>query len=217
MKLLLTSGGMTNGAITEAMFKLSGTTAETTKLAFIPTVANGESGGKEWLIDDLYRLKQLRLKQIDIADISALDRQYWEPQLREADIIFVGGGNTFYLMHWMKKSGLAALLPELLETRLYVGLSAGSIITGPDVKRSSHREWYPEDVGPDSRAFGFVDFYFRSHLNSRDFPNITSDKMPELAKKVGGPLYVLDDQCAMVADGEKLEVIGGGEYLTYNV
>src|SRR3989338_1059346 len=86
MKLLLTSGGITNTSIASALFDLVGKKPEDTSLVFIPTAANAEKGDKEWFIDDLVNLKKQNFKSIDIADISAVDEKIWRPKFEEAVI-----------------------------------------------------------------------------------------------------------------------------------
>ena len=219
MKLLLTSGGLTNKSISQELFELVGKKPEETTLAFIPTAANVEEGDKRWLIDDLYNIKQQNLKCIDIVDISALPKEIWLPRLEAADVLFFSGGNTSHLMYWLEKSGLDKLLPELLKTRVYVGISAGSIVTAPTLELSSNDKklFYEETFGyRNEKALGFVDFHIRPHLNSPNFPNITKEGLQEIANKVKEPIYVLDDQSAVkVVDG-KIEVISEGEYFVFN-
>ncbi len=128
MKFLLTSSGITNKSIAAALFELAGKAAGDTSLVFIPTAANVEPGDKSWLIENLWELKQLNFRSIDIADISAVGKEVWLPKIEQADVIFFGGGSTYHLMEWINRSGLAELLPELLKTRVYVGLSAGSMV-----------------------------------------------------------------------------------------
>ena len=88
MKLLLTSGGITNKSIADALFDLVGKKPEDTSVVFIPTAANIDKGDKTWLIDDLINLKRQNFKSIDIADISAVEQKIWRPKLEEADILF---------------------------------------------------------------------------------------------------------------------------------
>ena len=133
MKLLLTSAGLVNQPIINALSDLVQKPFKELKLAFIPTAANVEPGGKEWLIDDLQNCKKLNFKQVDIVDISAVSKAIWQPRLEQADILFFGGGNTHYLMDWVEKSGLKELLADWLKTKIYLGLSAGSEIA-PEMK-----------------------------------------------------------------------------------
>lgn len=92
MKLLLTSGGITNTSIADALFDLVGKKPEDTVLVFIPTASNVETGDKNWLINDLLILKKLNLKSIEITDISAVDEKIWKPSLERADVLFFEGG-----------------------------------------------------------------------------------------------------------------------------
>ena len=135
MKLLLTSAGLSNPSITKALERLLGKSTKGAKLAFIPTAANVESGDKSWMIEDLNNFQKAGF-QVDIVDISAVPKDIWLPRLQEAEILFLGGGNTFHLMHWIKQSGLQDELPTLLKTRIYAGISAGSCIAGPTIYNS---------------------------------------------------------------------------------
>src|SRR5680860_576655 len=128
MKLLLTSNGLSNQSIVNALFELTGKPASETTIVFIPTAMNVARGGKNWFINDLYNIKKQGFKFIDIVDISALPKEIWLPKIESGDVLFFSGGNTYHLMYWLKESGLAELLPELLKTRVYAGISAGSII-----------------------------------------------------------------------------------------
>jgi len=98
MKLLLTSNGLSNKSVANALFDLVGKKPENTSLAFIPTASNIITGDKGWLIDDLVNLKKQNFKSIDIVDISAVSKKVWETKFKEADILFFEGGDEYYLM-----------------------------------------------------------------------------------------------------------------------
>ena len=103
MKLLLTSAGISNDSIKKSFFNLVNKKPEDISLAFIPTASNVQLGDKkDWFIKDLIVLKNLNLKSISIVDISAIGRDIWEPQLRQADVLYFEGGNIFHLMEWIK-------------------------------------------------------------------------------------------------------------------
>jgi len=214
MKFLLTSGGITNKLIAKAFFDLVGKKAKEISIAFVPTAANVIQDDKTWLIDDLYNLRKQNLKRIDIVDISALPMENWQPRLEAADVLFFSGGNTFHLMYWLKKSGLAKMLPKLLKTRVYVGISAGSMATTKDLHLSSaKRLYYDEEGRPDEKGLGYFDFYFRPHLNSLDFPKVRKQFLEKMRKKLKYPIYALDDQSALKIIDGKIEVVGKGKYL----
>ena len=219
MKLLLTSGGLTNNSIAKALFELVGKKPEDTSLAFIPTAANVDAGDKSWLIEDLANIKEQNLKFIDIVDISALPKELWLPRLEAVDILFFSGGVTPHLMSWLKKSGLAESLPELLKTKVYAGISAGSMVASPSIVLSSKdkRIYYETWTGyGNDEGLGLVDIYVRPHLNSRFFPNANPDYIEGVAKQVGNLVYALDDQSALKIIDGKVEVVSEGEFLVFN-
>lgn len=211
MKLLLTSGGITNKKIADALLDLVGKSASETNLAFIPTAANVEGHDKGWFIDNLYQLKQQKFKMIDIVDVSALPRWNWEERLRFADVLFFSGGVTPHLMYWVEKSGLKELLPELSKTRVYVGVSAGSIIMSPTLSFSNQEraKWYKEKFGYEAKeGLGFIDFYIRPHLNSPTSPHSRKELIEKTAKEIPQIVYAIDDQVAIkVVDG-KIKING---------
>jgi len=219
MKLLLTSGGLTNPTMREALEDLVGKPLDETKLAFIPTAANVEKGDKEWLINDLSDAKSIFFS-VDIVDISAIPKELWLPRLEDTEVMLFGGGNTFHLMHWIEKSGLKELLPRLLETRVYVGISAGSIVACPTLLTSQDdRLLYYEDEAKgrtNTIGLGLVSFHVRPHLNSSYFPNIKEPLLKKLAEQIKEPLYGIDDDTAIkVHDGE-ISVVSEGEWKKFN-
>lgn len=223
MKLLLTSNGLSNDSIAGAFEELIGNKPADARVAFIPTAAHAERSDKEWLINDLYRIRQ-RGYHVDIIELTALTPQQVEAALAEADAIFVGGGNTFYLSYWMQKSRLFTLLPKLLETKVYAGISAGSMIAGQSLALSSQAlknqqafedEMYGE-IGPAGQSAGetlkFVDFIFRPHLNSRFFSMKDTGELQKHATALGTQIYALDDNSALKITDGKLSVVTEGEW-----
>lgn len=219
MKLLLTSGGITNKSIAKVLFDMVGKKPEDTFLVFVPTASNVEMGDKDWLIDDLLNLKNLNLKSIDIADISAVPEKIWRPKFEEADVLFFEGGNPYHLMEWINKSGLKELLPEFLKTKIYVGVSAGSMVTNPDLALEIGKAIYEEDLDreEDMEGLNYVDFYCLPHLYSPYFKKLRDENyVKEAIKGITKKVYALDDQSALkVVDG-KVEVITEGKYLEFN-
>lgn len=219
MKLLLTSAGITNNTIARALLKLNGKPFAETTMAFIPTAANVEEGDKDWLIDDLVHCKELGLSALDIVDISALPREIWEKRLQVADIIVVGGGNTYHLMYWMKKSGLADIMTELLKTKVYMGISAGSMVQTHNLALSQSAQLYSEYMGDEDiqKGLGNVHFQIRPHLNSPWFPKIREEYLTERAKEINEPIYAIDDNTAIQVVDDNIEIVSEGKWLTFNI
>lgn len=218
MKLLLTSAGISNKSIVDALLSLTKKSFAKLNLVIIPTALNIEDGGKEWFIDDLVNCQKLGFKSIDIVDISALPKDVWLSRLKQADILFFEGGNTFYLMYWLKKSGLDKLLPKLLETKVYIGVSAGSMVACKHLGLSTSKRLYNEDVEEnyEDEGLNFVDFLIMPHLNSSYFTNVRLDKLKKIADEIGETFYAIDDDTAIKIDDEKMEIISEGEWRKFN-
>ena len=218
MKLLLTSSGFTNKSIATALLSLTEKPFKELKLAFIPTAANVEEGDKGWLIDDMVNAKNLGFAEIDVVDISALPKDIWLKKLKDADILMFGGGNTFYLMYWIEKSGLKRELPKLLKTRVYVGVSAGSMVTAKNFNLSQSQRLYYEDIGKykNNEGLGYVNFHIQPHLNSPDFPKVRIKHLQQIAKSIPEPIYAIDDQTAIKYEEGKVEVVSEGKWKRFN-
>lgn len=219
MKLLLTSGGLMNKSMVKALDDLMGIPRSQFRIAFIPTAANVEAGDKgNWLVKDYEYFCNLKPVVFDIVDISAIPRDIWQPRLESANMLVFGGGNTFHLMYWLEKSGLKNLLPGLLKTRVYVGISAGSQVAAKNLSIDQSARDYSETYGilEIDEGLGFVDFHIRPHLNSSYFPKIRKPYLEKIAKKFTESFYALDDQSAIKVDGDKIEVVSEGEYLVLN-
>lgn len=217
MKLLLTSAGISNNSIAKAFEEMVGVVGEKVKIAVIPTASNVEEGDKGWLIKDYQNLKD-RNYQVDIVDISALPKEIWLSRLEAANVLLFEGGNTFYLMSWLRKSGLDKQLTELLKTRVYTGVSAGSMVPTVSLRMSTSQKTYSEQTFPleNDNGLGLVNFHVRPHLNSEFFPKAREEYIKEIAKEIPEPIYAIDDQTAVkVVDGNT-EIVSEGKYLVYN-
>lgn len=219
MKLLLTSAGLSNPSIINALSELAIKPFFELKIAFIPTAANIEEGDKkDWYIKDLIKLYDLKFASIDIVEISALPKEIWLERLKEVDIIYVEGGNTYHLMHWFNHSGLSEILPELLKTKVYVGVSAGTMIINPTIIHAYKEKPISQKINNDSsdKGLSFVNFMVEPHMNSVWFPESTFDNLEKRSKKYQYSIYGIDDESAIKIDGDKVEVVSEGEWKKIN-
>lgn len=218
MKLLLTSSGITNSTIAKALSDLLGKPFEKSAVTFIPTAANVEPGDKKFVVNDMYNVMKLGFKTFDVMDISAISKDYWLPSFRAADVLVVGGGNDRHLLTWLNKSGVALELPELLKTKVYMGISAGSIVAAKKVSLSVLGILYYERTKKfkDDAGLGLVDFEIRPHLNSEWFPQVTLSNLAKIAPQHRGSFYAIDDATAIKVDGENITVVSEGKWKKFH-
>ncbi|MFH1978791.1 MAG: Type 1 glutamine amidotransferase-like domain-containing protein [Patescibacteria group bacterium] len=216
MKLLLTSGGITNETLKKAFSEMAPKPLAECSLAFILTAANIEED-KSWMEEDIENFKKSGVKEVMMVDIEKMKKEQWFSLLESSNIICVGGGNTYHLLNWVRKSGLADKLKELLKTRLYVGISAGSIIPGPDI--SFNGDLFPEEEKGDLvdlSGLNYVSFVVAPHYLSPHFSDTKDENILELSKKLDHPIYAIDDDTAIVVEDGKTKVISEGKWKKYN-
>ena len=211
MKLLLTSGGITNSSIRHALVDMLGKPIADSTALCVPTAQWGHMcgpvsvqnfvSGRPW-----GGMTSMEWKSLDVLELTALPTigaERWVPWVREADVLLVAGGEATYLCHWMRESGLADLLPSLIET-VWVGVSAGSMVMTPRIG-DAFVEW---PSAPDDHTLGVVDFSIYPHLDV--FPENTLAEAERWAAGIGLSAYALDDQTAIkVVDGA-VEVVSEG-------
>ena len=167
----------------------------------------------------MINLKKQNFKSIEITDISAVDESVWKPKLEKADVLFFEGGYTYHLMKWLNKSSLAKMLLELLKNKVYVGVSAGSMVTNKKLVFKISQITYREhlkylDKVKEMSGLNFVDFYFLPHLNSHK--ELKENFIRRILKGMSEKIYALDDNSALKIIDEKIEVISKGKWFVIN-
>jgi dipeptidase E len=214
MKLLLTSGGLTTETLRQSFRALLRTSSKP-RTVFIPTAAR-HSPDKSWLDADVENVRSAGT-EVELVDISAAPIEQWLPTLQAADALCFGGGNTYFLLDWVRRSGLVNVLPSLLEHRLYMGISAGSMIAGPSIESNS--PIFPEeDEGKieDLRGLSLVEFAVIPHLLSPAFPHATTVEVGGFAARVRYPVYAIDDSSAVEVVEGRMRIVSTGRYEAYN-
>lgn len=212
MKLLLTSAGIKNEAIARGLDELTNLKREDVKIGFIPTASNGETGNKDWYINQITDLYKHNFKWIDFVDFSASNVD-WESRLAECNVIYVSGGNTFHLLNEVKKHKFDVWLNNNIEKFVYVGVSAGSILATPNIKIATVE---PADINyvglQDLNALNLVNYEISPHS-----PDLLSyETNAKYAKTIQNKLYAIDDATAIYQDGNDFKVITEGKFQEYN-
>lgn len=223
MKLLLTSGGIKNASIRNALLALLGKPIADSNALCIPTALYGHphaSPAGTWRFisgrEPDCPMCELGWKSLGVLELTALpsiDKRRWESWVREADVLLVNGGDAVYLSHWMRESGLRDLLPSLKET-VWVGLSAGSMVMTPRVGKA-FLESKPSITGDDI-TLGLVDFSIFPHLDHPALPENTLAEAEKWARDIGGSAYAIDDETAIeVVDGN-VRVVSEGHWKRFS-
>jgi dipeptidase E len=216
VKFLLTSAGIKNASMHNALVDLLGKPIAESSALCIPTAVYAMPGGAAmaWrLINgrEATPLCELGWKSLGVLELTALpsiEKEHWTTAVQEADALLVGGGDPLYLCYWMRQSGLAELLPSLHEA-VYVGVSAGSMVMSPSIGEDFAR-WRPPTGG--DQTLGMVDFSMFPHLDHEELPDNSMAGAEKWAAGMPAPSYAIDDQTALkVVDGA-VEVVSEGHW-----
>jgi dipeptidase E len=218
LKLLLTSGGVTNASIRDALVDLLGKPIADSSALCIPTAEYGHpmcTPASAWEFiagrDPSSTMCALGWKSVGVLELTALPsigKDRWVPWVRDADVLLVDGGDALYLCHWMRESGLADLLPSLPET-VWVGVSAGSMVMTPRIGEDFVQWRSP--TGGDS-TLGIVDFSIFPHVGHELMPDNTMAEAERWAAEIACPAYAIDDQTAIKVTDGTAEVVSEGQW-----
>ena len=216
MNLLLTSAGIKNTSIHNALVDLLGKPIVESSALCIPTAIYPFPGGPSMA----YRfisgsaatpLCELGWKSLGVLELTALPSvkaEYWIAAVQETDALLVYGGDVWYLCRWMRESGLADLLPSLRET-VYVGVSAGSMVAAPMFGETYDDPHTPFVI---DTGLGLVDFAVLPHLDHEDHRESSTAHVERMATAVPVPTYAIDNETAIkVVDGT-VDVVSEGHW-----
>lgn len=221
MKLLLTSGGIKNASIRDALVGHLGKPIAESSALCIPTAMYGNvwgpsvaaKGAWEFIAGrepdtPMCELGWKSLGNLELSVLSSIDRDRWVPLVQATDVLLFSGGDAVFLAHWVRQSGLWDLLPSLDRT-VWVGLSAGSMVATPRIGED-FVGWKAPNGGDET--LGLVDFSIFPHLDHPDLPENTMANAERWAARLAAPAYAIDDHTAIsVVDG-KVDVISEGHW-----
>ncbi|MFL6306869.1 MAG: Type 1 glutamine amidotransferase-like domain-containing protein [Candidatus Sulfotelmatobacter sp.] len=220
MRLLLTSAGISNASIQDALVGLLGKPVAEASAIFVPTAIYALPNGADIasrvirgsLGDPFCDMGWKSLGVLELTALPSIKKEHWVPMLQESDALLVGGGDCQYLTYWMQHSGMADLLPSLLQKTAYVGLSAGSmVITRYGTTYGGHT--LPTDS---DKALGLVDFAIHPHLDHEWFPENSLANLEKLAATIPVPSYAIDDQTAIKVIDSTVEVVSEGHWKLFD-
>jgi dipeptidase E len=239
VRALLTSSGITNGSIHDALVDLLGKPIAESDALVIPTAVYPFPGGPgmAWRAicgkgpAPLCELGWKSLGVLELSVLPSIEEVAWVPTVRDADAVLVWGGDPLFLANWMRRSGVTGLLPTLRSEAVYVGVSAGSIAaaatfveTYVEPPRGNDGPLKSEDIvfatpqGDVDRILvtgqgaGLVDFAVIPHLEHADHPDASLANAERWAARIPAPTYAIDDETAIsVVDGAA-QVVSEGQW-----
>jgi dipeptidase E len=189
---------------------------EAKKVTFITTAAN-QYAEKGWVEKDREILNNNGFIVTEL-DIEGKTESELRTALKEAEIIFMEGGNTLFLLMEAQKNNLGAIVKEKVQTGThYIGVSAGSIIAGPAINPDKYLERLEQlkEQPKNWNGFGLVNFYLMPHwgkekytqkymasfkyqYQSFSYPSISLTDKQFVVVQEGG-LQIIDEETRVVA------------------
>ncbi|MFI1991862.1 Type 1 glutamine amidotransferase-like domain-containing protein [Actinoplanes sp. NPDC020271] len=218
MNFLLTSNGLRNETLRDALRDMLGKPFGSAGVVFVPTASVAEPGDHGWFVGDLNRVYGLGWREFDVLELNGLPRPMVLDRLRHADVVYVEGGSHYHLARSITGNDLAGEFLELLQSRVYVGVSAGSMIF------SRHLTEHSADVIGDAAdlhvlgatgvkpPFGLFDWYLKPHLDSPDFPERDDAWADRIVERADFPIYFIDDDTAVRVRDDRVDVVSEGRW-----
>jgi len=223
LRLLLTSAGVRNATIRNALINLLGRPIEECTALCIPTAMYGHPyagpGENVWKFvagrseQPMIELGWKSVGLIELTALPSIDKERWVSLVRNADVLLVSGGDALFLSHWMQESGLNDLLTELNDT-VWVGMSGGSMVMSPRIGKEFVGWKQPSG---DDRALGLVDFAIFPHLDNESLPDNTMAAARKWAAGLDCVAYAIDDETAICVVDGVVDVVSEGHWHRFDL
>ena len=223
LRLLLTSAGVRNATIRNALINLLGRPIEECTALCIPTAMYGHPyagpGENVWKFvagRSEQPMTELGWKSVGLIELTALpsiDKERWISLVRNSDVLLVSGGDALFLSHWMRESGLNDLLTELNDT-VWVSMSGGSMAMSPRIGKEFVGWKQPSG---DDRALGLVDFAIFPHLDNESLPDNTMAAARKWAAGLDCVAYAIDDETAICVVDGVVDVVSEGHWHRFDL
>ncbi|MBI2475278.1 Type 1 glutamine amidotransferase-like domain-containing protein [Candidatus Uhrbacteria bacterium] len=209
MKLFLTSSCVSK-SLQKPFLKFLNKSPEQTKLYFIPTASDVEEN-KFYTCESMDDFAAVGINPIWYA-LKYKTKEQIARELSNADVIWVNGGNTFYLLDVARKTGFIEIVQDLVRNKgvIYGGTSAGTILASPSIGAAS---WGGEDADKnivgltDLSGFGFVSFVSHVHYDP------VKERKIIIANKKELPIYAIPNGSAVEVNGDQIIAHGDVEIL----
>lgn len=177
---------------------------ENKKVVFIPTASINE--GYTGYVGSARKLFKKMGANLTEIDISKEDFKTIEAVFEEMDVIYFTGGNSFFLIDQLRKTGVDKLLKkELKKGKLMIGESAGSVICAPSISYIEIMDEKPEDYSQiDDNGLNLIDFYVLPHYLTSPFKKITATILKKFSDLKICPI---NNHQAIMVNGKESKII----------
>ncbi len=212
MKLLLTSAGWwKNPEIGKEFLKLVNKNPSEIRIFFIITPTKYLKKNK--YIKRFFRQsKAINIPERNIKFFQ-LNRKIKKNDLKNIDVIFVFGGNTFEYLDRIRKTGLDKIIKNFVKKGgVYLGLSAGSYVVCPTIEAATWKHADRNIIGlKNLKGLNLVPFLITAHFEER-----LKKVIEKAANKTNYPVIALTDKQAILVKGDNKKIIGIGKKNIYN-
>jgi len=175
-------------------------------IAFVTTASEVEEGDHWWINNDRNKLIELGFNLAEFS-ITGLTKSEIEKKLKNIDIIFVCGGNVFYLLDQVIKTGFNQILLEKSQQDLiYIGSSAGSMVVGKKVELASTLDDRAKAPDLKSDGVGLVDLAIMPHWGSPKFKEEYFSGFDSIYE-ANAKIILLDDSQYLFVQDEDYKII----------
>lgn len=211
MRLLLSSAGIRTSELAGALANLVGKPLESINVAVINEASAVEPGDKTWLFNEINDLRKYVGGEIDFVDLLALNIDEVKERVAFADAIYVIGGNPDYLLYLYQKTGFGRLLKNtLLNEKVYVGSSAGSMVLGKRGSTNEYQNYYGEDRTFGTEDYlGIVNFVIKPHFEAPDLPKNHKDILLKASIEEKQRIHAMRDDQAIAVNDNEVSFVGG--------
>ena len=178
---------------------------ESKKILFIPTATNADEYKK--YIHLTQKVFEDFGYEVENFDVSIFSEEIAKEKLSQAKIVFISGGNTFYLLQELKRKNLTSYLKERIENGLlYIGESAGSVIATPDIEYASivDDKTLATELN-DYTGLNLVDFYIVPHFEEEPFVESSRNTVELYKDKLD--LKLINNKEAILVENNNFTII----------
>jgi dipeptidase E len=213
MKLLLTSAGWwKNPKIGKEFLKLVNKKPSEIRIFFVITPVKHLKRNK-YILRQFRKFKGIKIPEQNITFFQ-LNRKIEKDELKNTDVIFVFGGNTFDYLDRIRKTGLDKAIKSFVKKGgVYLGLSAGSYVACPTIEAATWKHADRNTIGlKNLRGLNLVPFLITAH-----FENKYREIIEQAAKTTKYPIIALTDKQAVLVKGKQIRIIGTGKKNIFNI